>query len=173
MRGIFIRLTSRSQKGSAEPQGVSASLQRVDALILALTAGSRTFLPLILELCRSAGLRYWCTKRLLTARHVFLDSSAAMIKLVPRYYKRTVYPPPFSRGEDSDLLRRFGSGASDFALLRLYQPLGDHHIGFFGVRTYKDDWNDLSVWAAVGHPSMAPFSNEIPSCLIGVSVSSI
>ena len=40
---------------------------------------------------------------------------------------------------------------NDMAVLRLEQPLGDW-IGFFGFRTYDDDWEGQSMWTHVGYP---------------------
>jgi hypothetical protein len=51
----------------------------------------------------------------------------------------------------------------------LFQRLGDG-LGFFGVRTYQDRWDDWNVWAAAGYPSMAPYNNRIPSYLLGVAI---
>ena len=77
-------------------------------------------------------------------------------KVRTRLLQQTVYTPSFFSWVKTVTYYEGSDLGWDFALLRLYQPLGDHHIGFFGVRTYNDDWNDLSIWAAVGHPSMAP-----------------
>lgn len=108
---------------------------------------------------------------ILTARHVILENAATPIKFVPAYFngKSTVSSTFFSWVKTITYYDGLGPGAWDFALLRLYQPLGDH-LGFFGVRTYSDDWDDLSVWAAACYPSMAPFNNEFPSYMIGVSI---
>jgi V8-like Glu-specific endopeptidase len=39
----------------------------------------------------------------------------------------------------------------DWAILRLYEPLG-LSLGYFGYNGYSDDWNDLSVWSNIGYP---------------------
>jgi V8-like Glu-specific endopeptidase len=108
---------------------------------------------------------------ILTARHVILGKTAAPIKFVPAYYngQSTVSPFFFSWAKSAIYYSGSDAGAWDFALLRLYQPLGDH-LGFFGVRAYDDDWDDLSVWANAGYPAMAPFNSQVPSYLLGVSI---
>ena len=108
---------------------------------------------------------------ILTARHVILGKTAASIKFVPAYYidQSTVSPSFFSWVKTAPYYDGSDPGAWDFALLRLYQPLGDY-LGFFGVRTYNDDWDDLPVWAAAGYPAMTPFNSVVPSYLLGVSI---
>jgi V8-like Glu-specific endopeptidase len=39
----------------------------------------------------------------------------------------------------------------DMAVLRLDVPLGNS-LGFFGFKTYNDDWEDQSVWTLPGYP---------------------
>ncbi|HWA91871.1 MAG TPA: trypsin-like serine protease [Rhizomicrobium sp.] len=106
----------------------------------------------------------------LTARHVVRGNTAAF-KFVPGYYngQSTLGSAFFSWVKTAEYYEGSDAGAWDFALLSLYQPLGDQ-LGYFGVRTYDDDWNDLNVWAAAGYPSMAPFNNVTPSYLIGFSI---
>jgi hypothetical protein len=109
---------------------------------------------------------------ILTARHVVQAVPApAPLKFVPAYYEggSTIAPSFFSWVKSETFYEGSEPGAWDFALLRLYQPLGDH-LGYFGVRTYNDDWDDLHVWAAAGYPAMAPFDSQRPSFLLGVSV---
>ncbi|MFO1498640.1 MAG: trypsin-like serine protease [Verrucomicrobiota bacterium] len=110
----------------------------------------------------------------LTARHVIPNRSAPLLpamKFVPGYYQgqSTVGANFFSWVKSTTYYDGDDAGAWDFALLELYQPLGDS-VGYFGVRTYNDDWDDLHVWAAAGYPSMSPFNNQIPSYLLGVSI---
>jgi V8-like Glu-specific endopeptidase len=38
----------------------------------------------------------------------------------------------------------------DMAVLKLYDPLGDT-LGFFGYKTYSDDWEDGNYWTKVGY----------------------
>jgi hypothetical protein len=40
---------------------------------------------------------------------------------------------------------------NDMVVLRLEQPLGSW-LGYFGYRTYDDDWEDEAVWTHVGYP---------------------
>jgi hypothetical protein len=39
----------------------------------------------------------------------------------------------------------------DWAILRLYEPLGSS-LGYFGYNGYSSDWNDLPVWSNIGYP---------------------
>jgi len=39
----------------------------------------------------------------------------------------------------------------DMAVMRLDVPLGNN-LGWFGFRTYDDDWEDLNVWTLPGYP---------------------
>jgi hypothetical protein len=107
----------------------------------------------------------------LTARHVILENATSSIKFVPGYYngQSSFGPSFFSWVKDATYYDGSEAGAWDFALLRLYQPLGDY-AGYFGVRTYNDDWDDLYVWAAAGYPSMSPDNNQVPSYLLGVAI---
>lgn len=107
----------------------------------------------------------------LTARHCVPDRDSFFMKFVPAFHdgRSTLGPSVFSWVKHATHFEGREAGAWDFALLRLYQPLGDH-VGFFGVRTYDDDWDDLNVWAAAGYPSMSPFNSQRPSFLLGVAV---
>lgn len=107
----------------------------------------------------------------LTARHVLLGNSTPSIKFVPGYYNgvSSFGASFFSWVQSATYYDGSDAGAWDFALLRLYQPLGDY-AGYFGVRTYNDDWDDENVWAAAGYPSMAPYNNQVPSYLLGVAI---
>ena len=40
---------------------------------------------------------------------------------------------------------------NDMVVLRLERPLGSW-VGFFGFRTYDDDWEDDAMWTHVGYP---------------------
>ena len=104
----------------------------------------------------------------LTAKHCV--DSLSMVKFVPAYYngQSAVSPSLFSWASSITYYNN-NEAAWDFALLRLYQPLGDY-LGYFGVRTYHDSWDDLAVWAAAGYPSMSPFNNSVPSYLLGVAI---
>lgn len=39
----------------------------------------------------------------------------------------------------------------DWAILRLYEPLGTS-LGYFGYNGYSGDWNDLPFWSNIGYP---------------------
>lgn len=39
----------------------------------------------------------------------------------------------------------------DWAILRLYEPLGTS-LGYFGYNGYSDSWNNLPVWTNIGYP---------------------
>jgi len=39
----------------------------------------------------------------------------------------------------------------DWAILRLYEPLGTS-LGYFGYNGYSSDWNNLPVWSNIGYP---------------------
>ena len=108
---------------------------------------------------------------ILTARHVVNGNSTPSIKFVPGYYngQSSFGPSFFSWVQEAAYYDGSDLGAWDFALLRLYQPLGDS-AGYFGVRTYNDDWDDENVWAAAGYPSMGPYNNQVPSYLLGVAI---
>lgn len=107
----------------------------------------------------------------LTARHVILETSATSIKFVPGFYngQSTLGASFFAWVKSARFYEGSDYGAWDFSVLRLYQPLGDH-LGFFGVRTYNDDWNDLYVWTAAGYPSMMPYNTQVPSYLRGIAI---
>lgn len=49
----------------------------------------------------------------------------------------------------------------DMAVLKLYTPLGAD-IGYFGYKTYDDDWEDGNYWTKVGYPG-AVASGSRPS----------
>ncbi len=44
-----------------------------------------------------------------------------------------------------------GDTGYDWAILRLYEPLGAS-LGYFGYNSYSDDWNDNPVWSNIGYP---------------------
>ncbi len=49
----------------------------------------------------------------------------------------------------------------DFAVCRLYTPLGDS-LGYFGYNGYDDDWEDEAYWTLLGYPT-AIASGQKPS----------
>jgi hypothetical protein len=58
--------------------------------------------------------------------------------------------------------------AIDYAVLRLYTPLGDR-LGWFGSTDYSEDWNDGNYWASVGYPGDM-FGGVFPSVELPVSI---
>jgi hypothetical protein len=57
----------------------------------------------------------------------------------------------------------------DMAICQLDQPFGSW-LGYFGYRTYNDDWEDLPVWAHAGYPyDLSAFGNR-PCYELGISV---
>lgn len=58
--------------------------------------------------------------------------------------------------------------AIDYAVLRLYTPLGDS-LGWFGSTDYSEDWNDGNYWASVGYPGDM-FGGVFPSVELPVSI---
>lgn len=39
---------------------------------------------------------------------------------------------------------------SDIAIMRLHSPIGEQ-LGWFGTKTYDDDWEDSNVWTRIGY----------------------
>jgi V8-like Glu-specific endopeptidase len=39
----------------------------------------------------------------------------------------------------------------DYAVLRLYEPLGTS-LGYFGYNSYSDAWNNQAIWSNIGYP---------------------
>ena len=76
-------------------------------------------------------------------------------------------PTPYGQSYVSDVLyyRQVLAGqeseddaALDFAVLRLYDPLGDQ-VGWFGATEWTTDWQLLQVWAVEGYPAgVGPFA---------------
>jgi V8-like Glu-specific endopeptidase len=56
----------------------------------------------------------------------------------------------------------------DMATMRLYQPLGDW-LGYFGYKTYNDDWEDGPYWTLAGYPGMVA-SGQRPSIQYGFPI---
>jgi hypothetical protein len=56
----------------------------------------------------------------------------------------------------------------DMAILRLWDPLGAS-LGYFGARTYHDDWEDTGYWTLVGYHSDKSSGNR-PSYQTGIAV---
>ncbi|MGH8911287.1 MAG: trypsin-like serine peptidase, partial [Acidimicrobiia bacterium] len=56
----------------------------------------------------------------------------------------------------------------DWAVLRLYQPLGSW-LGYFGYNGFSSSWEDDPYWTILGYPS-AVASGQRPSYQMGISV---
>jgi hypothetical protein len=88
----------------------------------------------------------------LTARHVApwrsIQAGNWWMKFVPHSWDGT---EPFGSSFVSHI--RYPSASDiphDYAVLRLYEPLGKR-LGYFGTTSYDDDWEDEAVWASVGY----------------------
>jgi V8-like Glu-specific endopeptidase len=91
----------------------------------------------------------------LTAGHMvpWGDSSWWML-FVPAYFNGTSL---FGAAVESYVSDARGYNISnvfigyDYAILRLYEPLGIS-LGYFGYNSYSDSWNNLSIWSNIGYP---------------------
>ena len=74
------------------------------------------------------------------------------MKFVPAYFNGTSL---YGAGVESFVsdARGYNTGGTgyDWAILRLYEPLGSS-LGYFGYNSYSDDWNNLPVWSNIGYP---------------------
>ena len=84
------------------------------------------------------------------------------MKFVPAYYDGTSTSGSgvYSYVETYRGYEPHGQG-DDIAILKLYTPLGDA-LGYFGAKTYNDDWEDGNYWTKCGYPS-AVSSGQRPS----------
>src|SRR2546421_9083111 len=88
-----------------------------------------------------------------TAGHMVpWSSSSWWMRFVPAYFNGTSL---FGAGVESYVsdTRGYDTGGTgyDWAILRLYEPLGSS-LGYFGYNSYSSDWNDLPVWSNIGYP---------------------
>ena len=99
----------------------------------------------------------------LTCSHVCpWGASPWMMRFIPAYYDGvslqgigvSSYVQSYRGYEDH------GQG-DDMAVLKLYTPLGSN-LGWFGSKTYNDDWEDGHYWTKCGYPS-AVASGQRPS----------
>lgn len=91
---------------------------------------------------------------MLTASHVVpWSSSPWMMKFVPAYYDgSSLYGSSvYSYVESVRGYNPHGQG-DDMAVCKLYTPLGNT-LGWYGSRTYNDDWEDGHYWTKVGYAS--------------------
>jgi hypothetical protein len=91
-----------------------------------------------------------------TASHCVPRGSPWWIRLVPAHYDGSSL---FGAGVQSYVSdwRAFDTGGAvcgyDWAVLRLYEPLGDPGwLGHFGFNGYDDDWEDGAYWMTAGYP---------------------
>lgn len=92
---------------------------------------------------------------ILTASHMLPWSSGSNWKalFVPGYYDgASVYGANAASWVTAGQGYRNFSQGDDMAVLRLAQPLGDW-LGYFGYKTYNDDWEDGNYWSMAGYPS--------------------
>ena len=90
----------------------------------------------------------------LTAGHMvpWGDSPWWML-FVPAYFNGSSL---FGAGVESYVSDARGYNVSsvtgyDWAVLRLYEPLGTS-LGYFGYNSYSTDWDNLPVWSNIGYP---------------------
>jgi V8-like Glu-specific endopeptidase len=91
----------------------------------------------------------------LTASHVCpWGSDPWMMLFVPGYWdgSSTTGSGVRSYVQSYRGYREHGQG-DDMAVLRLYTPLGDS-LGYFGYKTYNDDWEGGNYWTKAGYPTM-------------------
>jgi len=91
-----------------------------------------------------------------TAGHMVPWASVAAgswwMRFVPAYFNGSSL---YGAGVESYVsdARGYNTGGSgyDWAILRLYEPLGSS-LGYFGYNSYSTDWNNLEVWSNIGYP---------------------
>lgn len=108
-----------------------------------------------------------------TASHVVpWDSNNWWMRFVPAYYDGISLHGTGFESYVSDA-RGFKVEAGehvgyDWAVLRLYSPLGEQ-LGYFGFNGYNDDWEDDPYWTGVGYP-VAVANGERPSYQSSISI---
>jgi V8-like Glu-specific endopeptidase len=109
----------------------------------------------------SDGWAWWGTGALvgrnvvMTASHVVpWGSDPWMMRFVPAFWDgSSVYGSSVDSYVQSVRGYRDHDQGDDMAVLKLYTPLGDS-MGYFGYKTYDDDWEGGSYWTKVGYPGM-------------------
>jgi V8-like Glu-specific endopeptidase len=89
----------------------------------------------------------------LTAGHMVPWGDAGWwMRFVPAYFNGTSL---FGAGVESYVsdARGYNTGGTgyDWAILRLYEPLGTS-LGYFGYNSYSSDWNNSPFWSNIGYP---------------------
>lgn len=104
-----------------------------------------------------------------TAGHMIPPAGAWWIRVVPGYFDGTSLHGAGVQSFVSDW-RGYSQGSVvgyDWAILRLYEPLGSW-LGYFGHNSYDDDWEDRPYWTHLGYPGA--INPERPSRQFSVSV---
>ena len=93
------------------------------------------------------------TRTILTASHMVpWGSSNWKALFVPAYYDGASIHGAWAASWVSTCQGyRDHAQGDDMAVMRLKVPLGDS-LGFFGFKTYDDDWEDQSMWTLPGYP---------------------
>jgi len=98
----------------------------------------------------------------ITASHVcpWTNVGSWMMQFIPAYYDGTslLGNGVYSYVQIFRGYRDHGQG-DDMATLRLYTPLGNS-IGWFGSKTYNDDWEGGNYWTKCGYPGMVAGGNR-------------
>jgi len=106
-----------------------------------------------------------------TASHVVPRTSPWWMRIVPAYFDGSSLHGSGVQSFVSDT-RSFDTGGDvvcgyDWAILRLYEPLGAS-LGFMGINGYDDDWENKPLFSVVGYPRA--INSQRPSFQTGVSV---
>jgi V8-like Glu-specific endopeptidase len=93
----------------------------------------------------------------LTASHVVpWGASTWTMKFMPGFYYNQ-NQTPLGSGVYSYTEKARGypdhEQGDDMAVLKLYTPLGDS-LGYFGYKTYNDDWEGGAYWTLIGYPGV-------------------
>jgi len=89
----------------------------------------------------------------ITAGHMVPWSSQNWwMRFVPAYFNGSSLFGAVVESYVSDV-RGYDTGGTgyDWAILRLYEPLGSS-LGYFGYNSYSTGWNNLPVWSNIGYP---------------------
>jgi hypothetical protein len=104
-----------------------------------------------------------------TAGHLLPPAGSWWIRVVPAYFDGASLHGAGVQSFVSDWrgYPQDGVVGYDWAILRLYEPLGSW-LGFFGFNGYDDDWEDEPYWTVLGYPGA--INPERPSFQSGVSI---
>lgn len=109
---------------------------------------------------------------MITAGHLVpWGDSPWWMRFVPAYYDGASLHGAGIESYVSDA-RGYDTGGDvagyDWALLRLYEPLGQW-LGYFGYNGYNDGWNDTPYWSLIGYPGAIANARR-PSFQGGITV---